>query len=485
MKKGVLFYEGLHRLMKQSLNNIVLTVLVSTIWTISCIVIFIGFDGELSSVAIFLFALFYYASVMLWKTVFDRRVAPLELMFWLFHTNFLILPALSQSIHRSFYWSSYRSYQQENLLYACLIIVVGLFSFRIGVGFGRKRAKSVTGQKFLNRSLEARWGLYIFLAIILIGLGVLVQVLGLDFFLSSRTSKLSQVESLAELGLLLNFPKALAMGVMLFAVALLSQHRCQGRRISFASLMIFVAALCVNSIINFPLSVARFWFFGFLISLIWIVIPIRLMMWRSVFVIAMTALQFTVFPWYSLITRGKGQVDFNIESLRQYMHHGDFDGFQSIVNTSLYIQESGFELGRNIISSILFFVPRAFWNKAEPLGAAAANYMEYAYTNLSAPLYSEFYADYGFLSLIFGMCVFGFGISYLDEHYDYMIRSRRFGVGVLLGAVLAGFLIILLRGSLLGVIPSIATLFGVVIFFSYLSTRSTHYSSIRMQPIQR
>ena len=476
MKKNeISLREGLCHSVKRQLNSILLTSLASAVWIDFCIVTFIGFDGELSWVAIALFGLFVYASVMLWKTIFDRRIAPLEIMFWLFHTNFLLLPALSQSIHRSFYWSSYSAYQQESLLYACLIILVGLFAFKIGARLGRREKGSVTcggaGVKLLNRPLEVRWGVYIALVSILIGLMSLVSVLGLDFFLSSRTSKLGQVESLPELGLLLNLPRALAIGVLLFSIALLIQRRSQRRNIPFSILLIVVAALAVNAIINFPLAVARFWFFGFLISLIWVVSPLRNTMWRGVFVIGMTMLQFTVFPYYSQITRGKGAVAFNIDSIRQYLHHGDFDGFQSIVNTTLYIQDSGFELGRNLISVALFFVPRAIWNKAEPLGTAAADFMGYVYTNLSAPIYAEFYADFGLLSLVLGMGIIGFVMSLCDGYYDHMIRTKRFGVGVLITGVLAGYLIILLRGSLLGVIPSIATLFGVLIILSWLSTR--------------
>ena len=465
--------------MNQQLNNIVLTFFVSTIWITFCIVTFIGFDGELSWVAIILFGLLLYTNFMLWKTVFQRCVAPLEFMFWLFHTNFLLIPALSQSIYHSFYWSSYSAYHQESLLYACFIIIVGLFAFSIGKVLSNRKSLGMTHEtmdvKYFNRSLEARWGTYIVLLMILIGLVFLVSKFGLEYFLSSRTSKLGQVESLTELGLLLTLPKALALAVLLFSIALLVQQRRQGRRFPFAAVVIVISALGLNAIINFPLSVARFWVFGFLISLIWIVIPIRHAMFRCAFIVGMTMLQFTIFPWYSQITRSKGQVEFNIESLRQYMHHGDFDGFQSIVNITLYVQESGFELGRNIISVLLFFVPRAFWNKAEPLGAAAAEHMGYVYTNLSAPIYGELYADYGLFSLFLGMAIIGFGISKCDNYYNRMIRARKFGVGILLTGVLAGYLIILLRGSLLGVIPSIATLFGVLAILSWLATTNIQY----------
>ena len=168
------------------------------------------------------------------------------------------------------------------------------------------------------------------------------------------------------------------------------------------------------------------------------------------------------------------------------MHHSDFDGFQSIVNITLYIQDSGFELGRNLISALLFFVPRALWeNKSEALGTAASKFMEYPFTNLSAPIYGELYADFGFVSLFLLMCIVGFWMRYYDTLYDLLVRPKNFGVGVLLVGVLAGYMIILLQGSLLAVISSVATLIGVLFVLSRLGTRASRNVRIRTSTMQR
>jgi hypothetical protein len=163
---------------------------------------------------------------------------------------------------------------------------------------------------------------------------------------------------------------------------------------------------------------------------------------------------------------------FDIESIREYMQHGDFDGFQSIANTLIYARETGLEFGRNLISVVLFFIPRSMWNKAEPLGSAAAEHMGYAYTNISAPIYGELYIDFGIFSLVTGMAIIGFGVRLFDAYYTHMIKIKQYGTGLLLTAAMSGYLIILLRGSLLAVISSIATLFGLLIFASWLGTHS-------------
>ena len=461
--------------MKLRLSHIVKAGLATSLWVIICIIIFVGFAGELSWTAIFLFALFVYASFMLWWVALDKRVAPIELLFWLFSTNYLLLPAISQSMFRTFYWSAYKSYAEESLLFACLVIAIGLFAFGIGSSFGRKKMRSVNmdGAKLglLSRTLEPRWRLQIFLVVILAGLAGLVTILGMDFFTSRRMSQLSQVDSLAEMGLLLSLPRALGLGVLLISLTLLVQRWRNNKKIAPSVLVILLFAVGINAIVNYPLSLARFWIFGFLISLIWIAFPLVTASWRSAFLISMTVMQFTIFPLFSQITRGTGWIGgLDIESIRRYMRYGDFDGFQSIVNSLLYIQENGFEMGRSLVSVALFFVPRSFWeNKASPLGVGAADYMGYAFTNLSAPIYGELYADFGLVSLILGMMFIGWGISVADGYYNHLVRRKRFGVGVLLVGTLAGFIIIILRGSLLGVVSPIATLFGVLIIASWLS----------------
>lgn len=485
MSNRDLIVQRLIGFMKLQMFNITTTVMMLYIWVISSIVIITGLNGDWSLVALILLGLYVYSSIMLWKTVFVKRIAPLELMFWLFHTNFLLLPALSQSISRNFYWSSYRSYQQESLLYACFIIVVGLIAFKIGANLGHFRSKKlnrrVGGLKFIERYLEQRVVVYVFLILLLIGLLAIVSIMDAEFFMSSRITDFTKIDSLAELGLFLSLPRAVAIAVLLFSVALFVQQLRSGRGIPFITTLIIIAAFGVNAIVNYPLSIARFWFFGTLISLIWIVWPLRLTAFRSLFVVGMSAMQFTLLPWYSLITRGTGQVVLNAEAVQQYLNHGDFDGFQSIVNITIYIQEVGFHLGKNILSVLLFFVPRSVWDKSEALGVATAKHMGYEFTNLSAPIYGEFYADFGLISLVLGMGIVGFTISLFDNYYDRAIRSNRYGAAVLFTSVLAGFLIILLRGSLLSVISSIAALFGILVILVWLSIRDRYRFNLSLK----
>lgn len=472
-----------------SLGRTALAGFIALLWSAICIAMFIGFDGDFEPVAAGVLALYLYTTYKLWNTVMDDAVRPLAMMFWLFHTNFLLLPALSQSLNRTFFWSAYDSYSQESLLFALLVIVIGLLAYNAGGWFGAKairRSRRWTrpgAYNFFTEPLKATWKVQLFLVAILALLTVMIAKTGLEFFMTIRMERSGLVDTQSEAGILVNLPRALAVGVLLFPLFYLMQKWRQQKRLHFAMLLILCAGLCLNTVINYPLGLARFWFFGIIITLVWAVKPMNTVKMRGLFVVGLTALQFSIFPWYSYITRASGLLGYDVDSMRRYLTHGDFDGFQSIANILIYVQEAGYELGRSMLSVILFFVPRTLWSsKADPLGVATAEHVGYDFTNLSAPIYGELYVDFGFFSLILGMALIGFGIRLFDNYYHTLVWQGRYGAGMLLTSVLAGYLVILLRGSLLGVISGIATLFGMLVIASWLAIPGSHNRLKIFQP---
>lgn len=478
--------DGLDR----RLNQMSVSALASLVWLGVCLLLLVGFEGELSWVSVSLLALFTYSSYMLWRTVYARRIAPLALMFWLYHTNFLLLPALSQSLHGVFFWSPYKDYRMEDLLQGCALITAGLFAFQAGTYYGRRKIPVGDAydspRHFLELPLQANGKVQLLLLLSLGGIAGLVATWGPGMFMQLRSEDVG-IETQHMMGLLMNLPRAVAIGVLLFSVCLLVQKWRQSRRLQFPVVVILLAALAVNAVVNYPLGLARFWFFGFLISLAWVITPLRTARLRAAFVVGFTAMQFTVFPWFSQITRGSGSIEMNLDAIREYLHFGDFDAFQTLVNIYLYVRDEGLEFGRNLASVALFIVPRGVWeDKAMPLGVAAAEYMDYHFTNLSAPIYGEFYVDFGLPSLALGLFLMGFMIVWFDGYYDRMVRRNSSGAGVLLTSILAGYLLILLRGSLLAVISGIATLFGYLLLASWLATRGgAHRRRYRITTVPR
>lgn len=199
-------------------------------------------------------------------------------------------------------------------------------------------------------------------------------------------------------------------------------------------------------IFNYPLALSRFLFFSYLIVLFCYYVNVSKKSKISIIFIFSVGVT-TIFPFFSFITRGEG--DF-IESLNGYYRNsGDFDGFQSIINCVIYTSKFGFTLGNQLLSSILSFVPRSIWiEKAQPTGSVTAAAAGYDFLNISAPLPSEFYIDFGF----FGLIIFSILLGFIIRKIDYVIiYENKFGLKFILSLIVVSLIPILSRGSILAV----------------------------------
>ncbi len=124
--------------------------------------------------------------------------------------------------------------------------------------------------------------------------------------------------------------------------------------------------------------------------------------------------QVTIFPAVDALGRGDGIVSFS--PLEYLSTHGDFDGYQSTINIVAWIDNQGPMLGRQLLSAVLFFVPRSFWSWKSPgTGIEAADFVGYPYINISAPMPGELYADFHLFGLILFSCLLGRIVRRVDE----------------------------------------------------------------------
>lgn len=111
----------------------------------------------------------------------------------------------------------------------------------------------------------------------------------------------------------------------------------------------------------------------------------------------------------------------------------------------------------------MFFVPRSLWEgKALPSGAYTAEKLGYAFTNLSAPAPGELYLEFSYVGVVLGAVAMGYVYRKADTLYAASLAFGGISLHRIQAAMLAGFTIILMRGSLLAVISTIATSFAAV-----------------------
>lgn len=80
----------------------------------------------------------------------------------------------------------------------------------------------------------------------------------------------------------------------------------------------------------------------------------------------------------SAIARGDPETAFELSPFEYYVTSGDFDGLQSTINVVAMHDGKGGKEGLNLLSAILFFVPRSVW--PEGTGWEAGVYEGYPLT---------------------------------------------------------------------------------------------------------
>lgn len=144
----------------------------------------------------------------------------------------------------------------------------------------------------------------------------------------------------------------------------------------------------------------------------------------------------------SLITSAVDREDFN----RGYMSL-NYDAFCNIGIALEIVQEQGFSYGYQLLSALLFFIPRTLWaTKPDSSGLLIGDYVienhGYYFANLSNPLVSEGYMNFGILGVVIAAialamtCVYF--LTWLNSN-DYLKRAVAF--------YFAMHLLFLLRGD--------------------------------------
>ena len=141
----------------------------------------------------------------------------------------------------------------------------------------------------------------------------------------------------------------------------------------------------------------------------------------------------------------------------------NYDAFSNIMATMDYVQDYGFSFGNQLLSAYLFFVPRGLWedkpiSTGQLVGEHLIDKYDFTYSNLSNPLVSEGFINFGIFGVIIGAILLAFvlvkAIGWLRSD-DYLKRTMAF--------YLAIHLIFLLRGDFTnGFSYYVGALIGVV-----------------------
>ena len=371
-----------------------------------------------------------------------------NITFWVFCYIFLGVAPVSQLLSSGFPW--FDVYEPADINMAWLISILGMVAYSLG------SYKSMSRDLIDKDEIDNDLGfLILFLLLISVSFIGVYKSGGFSILFMSRNEAF-QSSSGDDIASMVVFQSAMRIPMFLFSLLVLSNLR---RNSSMLLYSLLVLSVFFTLLINNPLSTPRYWFGTVLISYFAFAVKYYrtdLVRYFTPFIIFSVLM---IFPLSDLF-RASLDVDFSEEiSNFSFTSHleksGDFDAFQQITNTYVYVDENGLSYGKQLLSSVLFFVPRSIWDgKSQPTGRVLAENLGYSFYNLSAPIWSEFYVDFSFFGLLFFMYFYGRMIRGFDGSKYMAIPIFCFSIHIYF-----------LRGSLMTSI-SFAMVFLVLYYFS-------------------
>lgn len=397
---------------------------------------------------------FVAASMLLYLSSTSEGMQISLQMVLIYMTVYLLLPGFHHASSNTFPFYAMH-YVESVRMEAANIIAVFIISLMVGYISGLHFLRRGTVRSPIDAEIifPNKILLIVFTLAALGATGVYLALAGINGAFGMRGAAGEAAEGqVAILGLFVTLPRTVTFIAFAYCYILLLRGRNAGVPLFF---LILNAPLFF--VTNYPIALARYYLFG--IVLFFVVQTLNFHRSSARFFLTLTFVAGALFamPYVDSLTRNRGGqlADSFSEYLNDYLNSGDFDGLQSIQNAVIYVDDNGTEKGRQLLSATLFFVPRTIWpGKAEPSGVITSRAAGFEFNNISQPLPSEFYVDFGMWGVVVLTLLLGFGMARLDgwihRNWEAGPRAR------MIAGIVVAFGIILMRGTLLGIVPPIA-----------------------------
>lgn len=397
-----------------------------------------------------------YAGVRLCAMVLSGRRRLVQGAFWLFGYLAMGIAPLAQSVLGRDPTPVLGPRSDTQL--ATALVLCGMVAFDVGALLARHRPGLGRRQRPAARVHRVRLWALVALAYAASGLFV-ARVGGVGVFFSSREEF---GESLGEAtggeaaageagsALLRGFGTVPALLALLFVTRWLVTSRHARRRPGVV--LAWAGLLAVNAVVNNPVSNPRYWFLTVLFALLFTVFPRSPVAYRASLALGIVV-ALVVFPYADRFRYERAPTVVGAESLLDPLVIKDYDQVNMVANTITYVKDgNGHTFGEQLSGAALFFVPRAVWeDKPRDTGFVVGEWMGTDSPNLSSPLWSELWLDFGPVGMVAGFAVVGYLAARTDRRYVQRTVDDPSPGNVLavVVPVLAGYSFILLRGSLL------------------------------------
>ena len=296
-------------------------------------------------------------------------------------------------------------------------------------------------------------------------------------FIQEEISRPSWVRSSASVSALLLWKKVLFLipfaGVIM-CVQYLRQPNKHINNIIFVALLMILFLAFLFWFKN-PLTEKRNALGPIYIGLIFLFIP-RLLNNNAKTLFFMFFSMVVVFPLSAIITHTSATMreilikprilldQFEGEGIGEVFNTLHYDAFANIGATIDYIGYEGYAYGNQLLGAFLFFVPRGLWHDkpistGQLVGEHLIENYDFTYSNLSNPMVSEGYINFGIVGIVLLALMLAASINYLKswlQSKDYLKKMMAFYFAI--------HLLFFLRGDFMnGYSYYIGTLIGVLL----------------------
>jgi len=395
------------------------------------------------------YAVALYAAVKISALLWNSDIRPVSGVFWIFvYTGMGLAPLAQLTTGRS----TALAIQVDDALLtlASFLTLLGCLCFDAAYHVRLRRRRTAPPRFRELRSLQTLR----FFSVAAIGAGLvyIVQVGGLGVFFLSREETSEALDAInPDSGQALRAIISAAGSVACLIALVFYIHVWRNRQRPLAAVdgALTAALVVMNVIVNNPVSNSRYWTLAVVFGLLLPFIRGR----KGIFNVMLAGgalASILVFPLSDVTRRAAGTgMAAQFDSVWNTIATKDYDQFTMLANTLGYTQDHGLSWGQQALGPLFFWVPRVIWpDKPYDTGVEVGMWMNSVNLNLSAPLWAEAWINFGLIGLIVVFAGLGFLARRLDAGFRTDILSRG-SVGYLGISIFAGYLFILLRGSLL------------------------------------
>lgn len=378
-----------------------------------------------------------------------RRPYTLALIHWMFYLCFFVVAPVCQYVNGYSCWGYFISDEQMLKVNFLLLVWGGLFAVFSNVSLKRKVGLSrVSGGGTINVNrlhINTKRAAILLLASA-ISVSLLILIIGIENLFSRGAYELALEQTFNQTVSLVidKILRATPLFALVFILAGDERHP-----------VIAAMAFGLLLLADFPTGMARYnaaVIYGGLLLLYFS--PMRK---RGVFPVLFLLAFLVLFPAISTfringlsLNKMITAISDSIVNIPTGFCAGDYDAYSMLARSVRYVEQWGTTNGGQLLTAILFFVPRAIWpSKAMGSGWTIAEAQGQDFTNLSCPLPAEGIMNFGVSGLVVFAAVFGVGCRLIDDYYwrvGGQLKSRGLA---LFYPFLCMFFFFMMRGDLL------------------------------------